>query len=72
MFQTQVSLADDDGSIHHFGFSFVDAQHIISGQLDQNILVDVIGRVYNISQVYQSSPTDSKTKRVTIDIEDAA
>ncbi|KAF7812799.1 replication protein A 70 kDa DNA-binding subunit B-like [Senna tora] len=62
MFQTKVALMDDDGSIHHFGFSFVEAQRI---------LFDVIGRVYNISQVYQSSPNDFNTKRVTVDIEDA-
>ncbi|KAF7807295.1 replication protein A 70 kDa DNA-binding subunit E-like [Senna tora] len=30
---------------------------------------DVIGRVYNMSQVHQSSPNDSKNKRVTVDIE---
>ncbi|KAF7841485.1 replication protein A 70 kDa DNA-binding subunit B-like [Senna tora] len=71
MFQTRVALADDDGSIHHFGFSFVEAQRIISGELDPNILVDVIGRVYNMSQVHQSSPNDLNNKRVTVDIEDA-
>ncbi|KAF7835452.1 replication protein A 70 kDa DNA-binding subunit C-like [Senna tora] len=93
MFQTRVALADDDGSIHHFGFSFVEAQRIISGELNPNILVgfsfveaqriisgelnpnilvDVIVRVYNMSQVHQSSPNDSKNKRITVDIEDAA
>ncbi|KAF7841892.1 replication protein A 70 kDa DNA-binding subunit B-like [Senna tora] len=72
MFQTRVVLADDDGSIHHFGFSFVEAQRIISWELNPNILVDVIGRVYNMSQVHQSSPNDSKNKRFTVDIEDAA
>ncbi|KAF7807299.1 uncharacterized protein G2W53_039460 [Senna tora] len=35
-------------------------------------LIDVIGRVYNMSQVHQSSPNDSKNKRVTVDIEDVA
>ncbi|KAF7835851.1 replication protein A 70 kDa DNA-binding subunit C-like [Senna tora] len=72
MLRTRIALSDDDGSIHHFGFSFVEAQRIISGELDPNILVDVIGRVYNMSQVHQSSPNDSKNKRVTVDIEDAA
>ncbi|KAF7826721.1 ribonuclease H [Senna tora] len=72
MFQNRVALSDDDGSIHHFGFSFVEVQRIISGELDPNILVDVIGRVYNMFQVHQSSPNDSKNKRVTVDIEDAA
>ncbi|KAF7832406.1 replication protein A 70 kDa DNA-binding subunit B-like [Senna tora] len=72
MFQTRVALADDDGSIHHFGFSFVEALRIISEELNPNILVDVIGHVYNMSQVHQSSPNDSKNKRITIDIEDAA
>ncbi|KAF7821503.1 replication protein A 70 kDa DNA-binding subunit B-like [Senna tora] len=61
MFQTRVALADDDGSIHHSGFSFVEAHRIISGELDLNILV-----------VHQSSPNDSKNKRVTVDIEGAA
>ncbi|KAF7832395.1 replication protein A 70 kDa DNA-binding subunit B-like [Senna tora] len=72
MFQTRVAVADDDGSIHHFGFSFVEAQRIISGELDPNILVDVIGRVYNMSQVHQSSPNESNNKRVTVDIKDVA
>ncbi|KAF7821411.1 replication protein A 70 kDa DNA-binding subunit B-like [Senna tora] len=61
MFQTRVALADDDGSIHHSGFSFVEAHRILSGELDLNILV-----------VHQSSPNDSKNKRVTVDIEGAA
>ncbi|KAF7832408.1 replication protein A 70 kDa DNA-binding subunit A-like [Senna tora] len=72
MFQTRVVHADDDGSFHHFGFSFVEAKRIIYGELDLNILVDVIGHVYNMLQVHQSSPNDSKNKRITIDIEDAA
>ncbi|KAF7807926.1 uncharacterized protein G2W53_040087 [Senna tora] len=61
------------GSIHHFGFDFVAADRIKSGELDQNILVDVIliGRVFNMSQVHLSSPNDPKTKRVTVDIEDS-
>ncbi|KAF7826692.1 replication protein A 70 kDa DNA-binding subunit C-like [Senna tora] len=72
MFQTRVALSNDDGFIHHFGFSFVEVQRTISGELDSNILVDVIGRVYNMFQVHQSSPNDSKNKRVTVDTEDAA
>ncbi|KAF7807738.1 uncharacterized protein G2W53_039899 [Senna tora] len=32
---------------------------------------DVIGHVYNMSQVHQYSPSDSKNKRVIVDIEDA-
>ncbi|KAF7836042.1 uncharacterized protein G2W53_010901 [Senna tora] len=63
----------DYGSIHHFGFNFVAADRIKSGELDQNILVDVIliGRVFNTSQVHPSSPNDPKTKRVTVDIDDS-
>ncbi|KAF7835124.1 uncharacterized protein G2W53_009983 [Senna tora] len=64
----------DYGSIHHFGFNFVAADRIKSGELDQNILVDVIliGRVFNMFQVHPSSPNDPKTKRVTVDIDDSA
>ncbi|KAF7841217.1 replication protein A 70 kDa DNA-binding subunit B-like [Senna tora] len=72
MFQTRVALSDDDDSIHHFEFSFVEVQQIISGELDLNILVDVIGRIYNMSQVHQFSPNNLKNKRVTVDIEDIA
>ncbi|KAF7840479.1 VQ motif-containing protein 1-like [Senna tora] len=75
--KVRVVLCDSEheyGSIHHFGFDFVAADRIKSGELDQNILVDVIliGRVFNMFQVHLSSPNDPKTKRVTVDIEDSA
>ncbi|KAF7822124.1 replication protein A 70 kDa DNA-binding subunit [Senna tora] len=69
-YQTRIARADDDGSIHQFGFEFVPAVKIISGELDQNILVDVIGRVFNMSEVHESSSSDPNSMRVTIYIED--
>ncbi|KAF7807306.1 replication protein A 70 kDa DNA-binding subunit B-like [Senna tora] len=68
-YQTRIARADDDGSIHQFGFEFVPAVKIISGELDQNILVDVIGRVFNMSEVHESSSNDPNSMRVTIYIE---
>ncbi|KAF7832404.1 replication protein A 70 kDa DNA-binding subunit B-like [Senna tora] len=61
MFQTRVALVDDDGSIHHFGFSFVEAQRIISGELDPNILVDVIGRVLTCPKFISLHPMTRTT-----------
>ncbi|KAF7828021.1 replication protein A 70 kDa DNA-binding subunit D-like [Senna tora] len=69
-YQTRIARADDDGSIHQFRFEFVPAVKIISGELDQNILVDVIGRVFNMSEVHESSSSDPNSMRVTIYIED--
>ncbi|KAF7810461.1 replication protein A 70 kDa DNA-binding subunit C-like [Senna tora] len=69
-FQTRVAETNDDGSIQRYGFEFVLAQRIFSSELNPEILVDVIGRLCDMSVVHQSSPTDPKTMRVTIDIED--
>ncbi|KAF7824615.1 serine/threonine-protein phosphatase 7 long form-like protein [Senna tora] len=60
--KVRVVLCDSEheyGSIHHFGFDFVAADRIKSGELDQNILVDIIliGRVI---QHVPSAPVVSK------------
>ncbi|KAF7807451.1 replication protein A 70 kDa DNA-binding subunit C-like [Senna tora] len=67
---TRVAATEDDGEINRYGFSFVTAQDILSANLEQQVLVDIIGRVITMSLVHQSSETDAKFKRLTIEIED--
>ncbi|KAF7839547.1 replication factor A protein 1-like [Senna tora] len=55
-FQTRIAQADDDGSIHPYGFEFIPTQKILSGELDHNILV------VDIRQFHQGlQPKDLKS-----------
>ncbi|KAF7826291.1 replication protein A 70 kDa DNA-binding subunit C-like [Senna tora] len=71
-FGTRVMPTVDDPKIHKYGFEWVIAESISSGNADEKTLVDVIGLLTNIGDVIQSSKEDVSSKRVTIEIEDRA
>ncbi|KAF7807996.1 replication protein A 70 kDa DNA-binding subunit C-like [Senna tora] len=71
-FGTSVMPTVDDPNIHKFGFDWVTAESIASGNADEKTQVDIIGLLTNIGDVIQSSKDDASSKRVTIEIEDRA